>query len=142
MLRTLNLWTTMAAKSLRSIPGCFESRAQRFEGLSIMARNGQEATASRSRGPTGKLMRGSEKNGRARGPARTTPGATRLKAAVAATAAEVTRNLRRERWGISTPLLDGRETRSQAENIPHPARPLLGVFAFPIRAACLIMRAS
>ena len=89
MLRTLNFWTAMAAKSLRSIPGCFESRAQRFEGLSIMARNGQEATASRSRGSTGKLMRGSEKDGRARGPARTTPGATRFKAAVAATAAEV-----------------------------------------------------
>ena len=52
-------------------------------------------------------MWGSEKNGRARGPARTTSGAARFKAAVAAMAAEVIRNLRRERWGISTPLLDG-----------------------------------
>ena len=69
----------------------------------MMARNGQEATASRARGSTGKLMWGSEKNG----PARTASGATPFKAAVAATAEDAIRNLRRERQGISTPLLDG-----------------------------------
>src|SRR5438876_1476559 len=52
ILRRLNLPTTMAGKSFKSMPGCLRSRSG-FAGLSMRARKGHDDTASRSRGWVG-----------------------------------------------------------------------------------------
>src|SRR5437899_12652038 len=57
MLRTLNFLTTSAAKSFRSMPGSLGSRS-RLPGALMCARNGYEATATRSHGAVGKSMCG------------------------------------------------------------------------------------
>ena len=87
------------------MPGCLRSRL-RFVGVSMKARNGQDAAASRSRGSVGKLMCGSDAGFAAQPDSSLAP-MTSPSAAPATATGEPVKNLRRETLSISAHPLQG-----------------------------------